>query len=259
MRGQCAIMIFEQENLQLQLLDVLYFNDSDVIMRTKARPFCALSLRLRGDTDIEIKKETVHLGTDDIAFFPANIGYLRRSGIDERIVFHFNVLNFVPYELEVLHDFSSPSMQALFVNAMHEWNGRRPGYQYRTSALLYSVFSEIQSRRSIPHTPRSAVINNALAYIAGHYTDPALTVNQLAQQAHLSETHFRNLFHHDLGVTPKKYINDMRLEHAQSLLNAGYDTVATVAVKVGFRDAKNFATAFRKSFGYPPSDQHYEP
>ena len=63
----------------------------------------------------------------------------------------------------------------------------------------------------------------------------------------------------ETGVTPKRYLIDLRLEHAQSLLNAGYDTVAAVAEKVGFGDAKNFATAFKKRFGYPPSKQTYEP
>jgi transcriptional regulator GlxA family with amidase domain len=48
------------------------------------------------------------------------------------------------------------------------------------------------------------------------------------------------------------------MERAKSLLNAGYDPVSSVAEKVGFRDAKNFATAFKKQFGYPPSRQRYE-
>lgn len=75
----------------------------------------------------------------------------------------------------------------------------------------------------------------------------------------MSDTYFRRLFRRDLGVSQKQYLNDLRLEHAQALLNAGYYTIADVAEMVGFRDSKNFATAFKKSFGYPPSAQTYEP
>ena len=252
-------MIFDQEKLQLQLLDVLYFNDHDSVTKTRARPFCALSLRIGGDTDIELKNGSIHLCSHDLAFFPANTGYIRRSRYDEMIVFHFNVQNFVGYELEILHDFEYERLLGIFTEAYKEWNSKQSGYYYKTSSLLYQVFALIHDNLSKQPEQLSPPVAAALEYITQHYSDCTLSISLLAELAHMSDTYFRRLFKRDMGVSPKRYINDLRLEHAQALLNAGYYTIADVAEMVGFRDSKNFATAFKKSFGYPPSAQTYAP
>lgn len=253
-------MIFDHDELQLQLLDILYFDDrTPVTMRTRARPFCALSLRLDGDSSIDLKNGTVSLKTHDLAFFPANVAYTRRAIRDRMIVFHFNITNCVTYELEVLHEFEFETLLPLFEDALSEWKKREPGYRYRAASLLYRIFAVIRAKLGVKSEQVSPPISAALALIAENWSDVSLSVAGLAEAAHMSDTWFRKQFRRDMGVSPKKYITDLRLEHAQSLLNAGYDSVAGVAEKVGFRDAKNFATAFKKRFGYPPSAQSYAP
>ncbi len=251
-------MIFEQETLQFQLLDVLYFDDMSVEMRTKPRPFCAVSLRLEGETFIDLRDKKIRLAERDLAFFPANVGYLRHSEADKRIVFHFNLLNFAPYEIEVLHNVPFDTICPLFEEALSLWESRTSGYYYRASALLYEVFAHIRQTTPLAVTQYSTPVATALATFAANYADHTLTVASVAASLHMSETYFRNKFREEIGVNPKKYLNDLRMEHAQTLLNAGYDSVAAVAAKVGFRDTKNFATAFRHTFGYPPSAQHYK-
>lgn len=252
-------MIFEQENLSMQLLDVMYFDESGLVVRTKERPFCALSLRIEGDTEIVLKNHTaVRLGTHDLAFFPEELGYVRRAKRDRMIVFHFTVQGHEGREIEVLHHFRYDTMLPLFEEALCVWQERAPGYRYRAAALLYRIFAEIRSGMDAGKSKISSTVAEALEKIAGRYRDPALTVAGLAAEAHMSETYFRRLFQKDLGISPKQYLDVLRMERAKELLNAGYDTVSAVAEKVGFRDSKNFATAFKKTFGYPPSKQHYE-
>ncbi len=251
-------MIFGHDSLQFVLLDVLTFDDTGAEMRTRPRPFCALSLRYEGDTDILLKNGTVHLTKHDLAFFPANVGYVRSSRRDRMIVFHFYLQNCVSYELEVLHDFCFDGLEPLFREARREWVERKPGYRYRASALLSEVFALICEK--LDPAPRlSEPVSQALACFQENAHDPSLSVTGVAARLAVSETYLRRLFKRDLGVSPKTYLTDLRLERAQSLLNAGYDTVADVAEKVGFGDPKNFAVAFKKRFGYPPSAQHYAP
>ena len=251
-------MIFEQENLQLQLLDVLYFNESSVAMRTRPRPFCAISLRLEGETEIELPHGKIRLVSHDLAFFPANLGYMRRTRNERKIAIHFNILNCVPYNIEVVHDYRYDILFPMFEEAIRLWEERRAGFRYRTCALLYNIFAEVRARENLPVNTYSSSVTTALSLIAEKYADPAFTVTALAEAVHMSETTFREKFRTEVGRNPKQYLTDFRLEHAQTLLNAGYDTVSAVAEKVGFRDPKNFATAFRHAYGYPPSAQHYD-
>ena len=74
---------------------------------------------------------------------------------------------------------------------------------------------------------------------------------------HYNRQYLGRLFKKETGLSIRAYVMQQRLERAKALLNAGYGPVGVIAEKVGFRDAKNFATAFKKAFGYPPSRQNY--
>lgn len=253
-------MLFGHDDIQLGLIDVLHFNENgSVSIRTRSRPFCALSIRLRGDAHIEMGSRRIHIVKHDIALFPANSPYLRRAENDEMIVFHFRVENYAVHELELLHDFKYDELLPLFKSALDEWDRREPGYRYRASALLYQVFSVIRRGVGKESDSLSQPISDAVSFISENYSDPQLSVSRLAAKAHMSEAWFREQFRKDMGVTPKRYITDLRLERAQSLLGLGFESVASAAVKVGFNDPKNFSAAFKKKFGYPPSELSNEP
>ncbi len=82
-------MIFDEENLQIQLLGVFdYYDGKAVSVRVGARPFCALSLRLDSDAQVVLKKEIIALKSRDLAFFPANTPYERQATHDRMIGFH---------------------------------------------------------------------------------------------------------------------------------------------------------------------------
>lgn len=253
-------MIFDHDTLQFTLYDVLYFDESDVTTRIKERAFCALSLRFSADTDIMTKARTHHLTDGDLTFFPANLAYTRKSKHDRMIVFHFAVQNYVSYDVEVLSGMAE-ECAGIFTSAFDEWRRKAPGYQYRVSAMLYELFAKLHAGRTASgdHVRYSETVARAIGIMKAHYADPSLSIASLAADAHMSDTYFRRIFGREVGVSPKQYLTDLRFERAQSLLNAGYDTVASVAEKTGFGDAKNFATAFRRRFGYPPSGQKYAP
>jgi AraC-like DNA-binding protein len=54
------------------------------------------------------------------------------------------------------------------------------------------------------------------------------------------------------GVTPLKWLNELRLGHAPKLLTDGL-TVKEAAERLGYEDASHFAKAFRRYHGVPPS------
>ena len=259
-------MLLEKDDLNFRLLDVLRFTDKDNRTKVRARSFCALSLRLVGDTYIDIQNKTIHLSGGDLALFPANTPYTRRTSCDDMIVFHFNLHDLPSYEFEVMHlePHELEEIKPHFEKALSEWREKRTGYRYRAAAELCEVFA-ITCRRAdktgslASDSTRAGIISETLEYIKRHYSDADLSVEQLALRAHLTDRYLRRLFKQELGVSPKHYIIDLRLEQAQALLNTGYDKVSSVAEKVGFCDPKYFSTAFKRRFGYPPSAQEYTP
>lgn len=79
-----------------------------------------------------------------------------------------------------------------------------------------------------------------------------LTVARMAQEAHLSEKHFRRLFRAVTGLAPKAFYDRLRLHRARELWSRGMP-LAEVAANLGFSDQFHLSKACRRHFGHPPT------
>lgn len=115
---------------------------------------------------------------------------------------------------------------------------RRAGGQSQFSALL-----ELE--------PRSDRIQAALTYAKVHLHD-ALSVEQLADAAHLSPRQFSRAFRAETGQTPAKAVENLRVEAARLMLESGRHSIEVVARDTGFGDRERMRRAFLRAFGQPP-------
>jgi transcriptional regulator GlxA family with amidase domain len=111
-----------------------------------------------------------------------------------------------------------------------------------------------QSQFSVPsRTPRPRnkplreLLDTIAADPAGNYTVPAL-----AAAVGTSTRHLNRLFQQELGTTPARHIERVRLEAAQALLDAGH-TVSSAASCSGFGSDETLRRAFVHHFGVPPT------
>lgn len=87
-----------------------------------------------------------------------------------------------------------------------------------------------------------------------HLGDPLFSVEELARKCSLSTSHFIRLFRRHFGETPYRYLVRLRMgEAARLLIATELPSVKQVAANVGYRNALNFSTEFRKFFGLSPS------
>ena len=116
--------------------------------------------------------------------------------------------------------------------------------------LLYKIENEslnfklYDSNNSLP---------DVIEYIQDNFTDPNISVEYLSKLCGTSTTYFRKIFAENLGVSPLKYINSLRVEYATELLKTGYYSIATVAELVGFSDPNYFSSFISKNTGHYPS------
>lgn len=115
---------------------------------------------------------------------------------------------------------------------------RRAGGQSQFSALL-----EID--------PKSDRVQTALVYAREHLQDD-LSVDQLAEVAHLSPRQFSRLFRTETGQSPAKAIERLRIEAARLLLESGDHSIDIIARETGFGDPERMRRAFLRAFGQPP-------
>lgn len=90
-------------------------------------------------------------------------------------------------------------------------------------------------------------------YFMNDHLGDKLSVTDMAKEAGLSRFHFCRIFRKFTGMSPKKFLNKLRLERAKLLLRDTDRIVSDVAGEVGFEDLSNFIRYFKKYTGYTPS------
>ncbi|PZP27918.1 MAG: AraC family transcriptional regulator [Roseateles depolymerans] len=117
-------------------------------------------------------------------------------------------------------------------------NQRRAGGQSQHSEMLEM-------------TPKSDRIQQTLDYARSRLKQP-LSVEQLADIAHLSPRQFSRVFTAETGVSPAKAIEGLRLEAARLMIEQSRHPLEVVARETGFRDRRHLREVFMRNFGVPP-------
>ncbi|SAK61776.1 AraC family transcriptional regulator [Caballeronia fortuita] len=92
---------------------------------------------------------------------------------------------------------------------------------------------------------------DALAYIEANF-DKTVSLAQLADLSALSVSRFATVFRERFGLSPYKYLCELRVRRAQTLLLAGVPG-SVVATEVGFFDQSHLARHFKRLCGMTPS------
>ncbi|MGV4986418.1 GlxA family transcriptional regulator [Streptomyces sp. NRAIS4] len=118
---------------------------------------------------------------------------------------------------------------------------RRPGNQAQFSAQLAA------------QTARRAPLREVQHWITEH---PAgdLTVESLAARARLSPRHFARAFREETGMTPGRYVDRVRLEHARRLLEDTPDNIEEIARASGYGTTEAMRRAFVRTLGTAPAE-----
>ncbi len=218
------------------------------------RPYHALSFRIKGNAEFTFKGEKLKAESNDIIFVPEGIGYHIKGKDEKLFCIHF-LADGVPTD-KILKFKPSNSLifGKLFSNIFEHWIQRKSGYYVQSISDFYKIISKIQFQQSETKFITSrGDIAESVQYIHEHFTETDITIGKIAEASNLSESHFRKLFGASFGVSPLKYLNELRVAYAKELVESGYYKIYEIANMSGFADVKYFSTVLKKATGSPPS------
>lgn len=101
---------------------------------------------------------------------------------------------------------------------------------------------------------KSRYVMAAMDFIAERYSDPDMSVSQIAEHLGVSEGHLSHIFKRETDYTILNHITRYRINRAMKLLKENGLKVYKVAEMVGYRDITHFSTTFKKLVGMSPSE-----
>ncbi len=100
---------------------------------------------------------------------------------------------------------------------------------------------------------RSELFRDALRVIEHEYANEDLSLSVVAHEIATSRRQLQRSFAEAGGTSFRRELQRVRMARAADLLSEGSLSVQEVAAAVGYRQAAQFAKAFRRSHGTPPS------
>jgi len=96
-------------------------------------------------------------------------------------------------------------------------------------------------------------IATAIEYINNHFRQQP-SLEELAQQVHLSPFHFQRIFSEWAGTTPKKFLQYISTEHAKKLLKEQQATLFDTAIELGLSGTGRLHDLFINIEGMTPAE-----
>lgn len=214
------------------------------------RPFFTLACYLSAeDAQLSVRGRDYYVTAGQVVLLPPGVSCRRRARRDARIVLQFSSpgLSETPC---VLTREQSLALVPQFSEIRRVWRERAIGFKYRALAGVARLLADLPTER--PHY--TALVSQALSIMESSYTDPDLSVAEVAAALGVSGTYLRRVFTKEVGSPPKQYLSALRFDRANALLFSRLLSVAEAAEASGFRPGSNFSTAYRHYFGHSPTE-----
>jgi len=120
------------------------------------------------------------------------------------------------------------------------------------AALLLREFKTNLKKYPSISPDSNVYVNLAIEYMQTFYSSN-ITISDICEAVNLSPFHFIRTFKQKTGISPYKYLLNIRIKKAEELLVLGKHSVAEVAMLCGFINPSHFSSKFKEITGQSPS------
>lgn len=156
-----------------------------------------------------------------------------------------------PYEIKN-SDFITEAIQELELEFIHQTALSEEIIDNKINGFLLEFARFITQKETITQDARN-LMQFARTQIH-HKFGKAWTAEKMADLVHLSPSRFFCLYSRAFGISPKKDLQRVRMEHAKYLLMQNKYTVKEVAEKIGYENEYFFIRKFKAEIGETPGN-----
>lgn len=101
---------------------------------------------------------------------------------------------------------------------------------------------------------RTQICLDCRRIIETQYNKADLSIQDIASQLNVNRTYLTRIFKEYTSMSPKQYLQEIRMKRASQLLENTKESVKVIAYSVGFKDPLYFSKAFKEFYDKSPSD-----
>ena len=216
---------------------------------TKDRPYSGLSIVREGAIVYKFDDKEIISDTSCIVFLPQSSQYTWECTDDAQVIMINFLTENIPFLPPVSFKVSNANMLAsLSQKAVDLYRKIEICGTASVLAVLYRIFSELRATNTFDEPN----ISKAIAYINENYMSVSLSVRDIAMHIGYSEVYLRHLFSLYCSMSPKQYIDKVRIDTASHMLAESSMSVTDISESCGFSSLYSFCRSFRKKTGYTP-------
>lgn len=162
-------------------------------------------------------------------------------------------------QFSILDHFESAEISGCLRNILREMELKSTGYEDVCQAYMEILVIRLMrsTALSVPAQPQTFSRNQQCAavkrYIDQHFKE-SLTLEQLAEEAHMNKFYLSHAFKKEYGVSPINYLISCRIEESKYLLAETDLSLSRIAQLLGFSSLSYFSQVFRRTEEISPME-----
>lgn len=199
----------------------------------------------------------LHIRKNELYFLPRGSDYnVDTVTYGECFCINFHLQNEEFFEPFIIAPKDYTRFLNLFSECAKAFALRKQGFRLKCKALLYEILYKIQFEYSFGYqnSKSQALIQPAVDYIHENYSAESLSISALSEMCGITPEYFRAVFKKQFGVSPLKYINNLKIGLSAELLQSGMYSVTETAFLSGYNDISHFSREFKKTYGISPKE-----
>ena len=234
-----------------------------------AHTFHELGFLLEGECHWHVGGKREHLRGGDLLLVPAGVNHYEETPARSRARLGWIGFDFTDAFTDVPAALAQPlaggeyarEFERLFDVVRSEQQGDAPGHAERAELALREILillcrllpagTPSKAPSALKNRPGPQLVHSAALTLTGNLAQP-MRIRDLAHYHSLSPSHFALLFRKHQGETPRRFLQNARIDRAKKLLAADDLNAKEIAAACGYVDTAHFCHAFKTATRLTP-------
>lgn len=230
------------------------------------RAYQLIHFVLSGEGEFRINEHIYHLKAGDAFLIPA--GKITYYEADRKNPWSYAWISFIGISSEsylyqimtstddiyVIHNLQTDKYFKS-INKIMQLDPSRTSHYFEGNSILFHIISMLFEDINFSENTinKISILDEIKFYFDINYAEN-IKLKDVANHFGIHQNYLTRAFHNKFGISPKKYLMNLKLKKAARLLVTTQLPVSMIGNSLGFEDPLAFSRTFKKAYGLSPTD-----